>query len=71
MIEIAAIKNYNYKEICEVIDFISQLIEGSKWVMKRKKFSKVYREFFLFFNRIPSREKIDIKNKLTKYFLSI
>ena len=71
MIENLAKNNINYKETCESIDFVSNFIEINNGKIKKKKINKVNQEIFMLFNRIPSQEKEDIKNKLKKYFISI
>ena len=71
MIEILARNNFNYKEICDSIDFVSHLIQISNGKIKKKKFNKNYQEIFMLFNRIPLQEKEEIKKKLKKYFFRI
>ena len=70
MIEILARNNFNYRENCNLIDFVTHLIEINNGKIKKKKLNNVYQEIFMLFNRIPSREKEDIKSKLKKYFIS-
>ena len=71
MIEILARNNFNYKEVCKSIDFVSDLIEFRNEKIKKKKLTKVNQEIFMLFNRTPLQEKEDIKNKLKKYFINI
>lgn len=70
MIEILARNNFNYKQTCESIDFVSYLIETSNGKIRKKKETKAYQEIFMLFTRLPVREKDDIKNKLKKYFIN-
>jgi hypothetical protein len=70
MIEILAKNHFNFKETCESIDFISYVIENSCGKVRKKEFTKVYKEIFLLFKRIPINEREDVKNKLRKYFIN-
>lgn len=71
MIEILAKNNFNYRETCKLIDYVSDLIESNKGKIRKKKMTKANNEVLMLFNRTPLLEKEDIKNKLMKYFINI